>query len=61
MVKNHTDLNSFVENTDKNRLKNEDLGINYQGEGETARTGEINEFQPKDRINTDFVEGENQI
>lgn len=54
----HTDLNSFVENTDKKQVKNEDLGINYQGEGETPRTGEINEFQPKDRINTDFVEGE---
>lgn len=54
----HTDLNSFVENTDKKSVKNEDLGINYQGEGETARTGEINEFQPKDRINTDFIEGE---
>lgn len=54
----HTDLNNFVENTDKKPVKNEDLGINYQGEGETARTGEINEFQPKDRINTDFVEGE---
>lgn len=54
----HTDLNSFVENTDKKQVKNEDLGINYQGEGETARTGEINEFQPKDRINTDFIEGE---
>lgn len=54
----HTDLNSFVENTDKKQVKNEDLGINYQGGGETARTGEINEFQPEDRINTDFVEGE---
>ena len=54
----HTDLNSFVENTDKKQVKNEDLGINYQGESETARTGEINEFQPKDRINTEFVEGE---
>lgn len=54
----HTDLNSFVENTNKKQVKNEDLGINYQGEGETTRTGEINEFQPKDRINTDFVEGE---
>lgn len=54
----HTDLNSFVENADKKQVKNEDLGINYQGEGETARTGAINEFQPKDRINTDFVEGE---
>ena len=54
----HADLNSFVENTDKKSVKNEDLGINYQGEGETARTGEINEFQPKDRINIDFVEGE---
>nr|DAK19580.1 MAG TPA: Type I restriction enzyme Methylase [Caudoviricetes sp.] len=54
----HTDLNSFVENTDKKPVKNEDLGINYQGESETARTGEINEFQPKDRINTDLVEGE---
>ena len=54
----HTDLNSFVENTDKKQVKNEDLGINYQGESEAARTGEINEFQPKDRINTDFVEGE---
>lgn len=54
----HTDLNSFVENSDKKQVKNEDLGINYQGEGETTRTGEINEFQPKDRINTDFVEGE---
>ena len=54
----HTDLNSFVENTDKKQVKNEDLSTNYQGEGETARTGEINEFQPKDRINTDFVEGE---
>lgn len=54
----HADLNSFAEDTDKKLVKNEDLGINYQGEGETARTGEINEFQPKDRINTDFVEGE---
>jgi lytic transglycosylase, catalytic len=54
----HTYLNSFVENTDKKSVKNEDLGINYQGESETTRTGEINEFQPKDRINTDFVEGE---
>lgn len=54
----HTDLNSFVENTNKKQVKTDDLGINYQGEGETARTGEINEFQPKDRINTDFVEGE---
>lgn len=52
----HTDLNSFVENTDKKQVKTDDLGINYQGE--TARTGEINEFKPKDRINTDFVEGE---
>lgn len=54
----HSDLNSLVENTDKKSAKNEDLGINYQGEGETARTGEINEFQPKDRMNTEFVEGE---
>lgn len=54
----HTDLNSFIENTDKKSVKNEDLGINYQGESETARTSEINEFQPKDRINTDFIEGE---
>lgn len=54
----HSDLNSLVENTDKKSVKNEDLGINYQGESETARTGEINEFQPKDRINIDFVEGE---
>ena len=54
----HTDLNSFVENTEKKSVKNDDLGINYQGEGETARTGEINEFQPKDRINIDFVENE---
>lgn len=54
----HTDLNSFVENTDKKQVKTDDLGINYQGESETARTGEINEFQPKDRVNTDFVEGE---
>lgn len=54
----HTDLNSFVESTDKKQVKNEDLGINYQGEGETTRTGEINEFQPKDRINTDFVDSE---
>lgn len=54
----HTNLNSFVENTEKKSVKNDDLGINYQGEGETARTGEINEFQPKDRISTDFVENE---
>lgn len=54
----HTDLNSFVENTDKKQVKTDDLGINYQGESETASTGEINEFQPKDRINTEFVEGE---
>lgn len=54
----HSDLNSLVENTDKKLDKNEDLGINYQGEGETPRTGEINEFQPKDRMNTEFVEGE---
>ena len=53
----YTDLNSFVENTDKKQVKTDDLGINYQGDGETTRTGEINEFQPKDRINTDFVEG----
>lgn len=54
----HTDLNSFVENTDKKQVKTDDLGINYQGESETARTGEINELQPEKRINTDFVEGE---
>lgn len=54
----HTNLNSFVENTEKKSVKNDDLGINYQGEGETARTGEINEFHPKDRISTDFVENE---
>lgn len=54
----HTNLNSFVENTEKKSVKNDDLGINYQGESETARTGEINEFQPKDRINTDFAESE---
>lgn len=54
----HTNLNSFVENTEKKSVKNDDLGINYQGEGETARTGEINEFQHKDRISTDFVENE---
>lgn len=54
----HTDLNSFVENTDKKQVKTDDLGINYQGEGETTRTGEINELQPENRINTDFVEGE---
>ena len=54
----HTDLNSFVENTENKSVKNEDLGINYQGEGETARTGEINEFKPESRINTEFVEGE---
>lgn len=54
----HTDLNSFVENTEKKSVKNDDLGINYQGESETVRTGEINEFQPKERINTDFAEGE---
>jgi hypothetical protein len=54
----HTDLNSFVENTENKLVKNEDLGINHQGEGETARTGEINEFQPKNRINAEFVESE---
>nr|DAI36747.1 MAG TPA: Type I restriction enzyme Methylase [Caudoviricetes sp.] len=54
----HADLNSLIENTDKKTVKNEELGTNYQGEGETARTGEINEFQPKDRMNTEFVEGE---
>lgn len=54
----HTDLNSFVENTEKKSVKNDDLGINYQSEGETARTGEINEFQPKNRMNTEFVESE---
>lgn len=54
----HTNLNSFVENTEKKSVKNDDLGINYQGEGETARTGEINDFQPEDRINTDFIDSE---
>lgn len=54
----HTDLNSFVENTENKSVKNDDLGINYQGEGEKARTGEINEFKPENRINTGFVEGE---
>lgn len=54
----HADLNSLIENAENKPVKNEDLGINYQGEGETTRTGEINEFQPKDRINTDFVEGD---
>lgn len=54
----HSDLNSLVENTDKKSVKNEDLGINYQGEGETARTGEINEFRSENRMNTEFVEGE---
>ncbi len=42
----------------KNGVKNEDLGINYRDEGRKRPAGEINEFQPKDRINTDFVEGE---
>jgi hypothetical protein len=54
----HSDLNSLVENTDKKSVKNEDLGINYQGEGETDRTGEINEFRSENRMNTEFVEGE---
>lgn len=54
----HSDLNSLIENTDKKLDKNEDLGINYQGEGETARTGEINEFRSENRMNTEFVEGE---
>lgn len=54
----HTDLNSFVENTENKSVKNEDLGINYQGEGETPRTGEINEFPTENRMNTEFVEGE---
>lgn len=54
----HSDLNSLVENTDKKLDKNEDLGINYQGEGETPRTGEINEFRSENRMNTEFVEGE---
>lgn len=54
----HADLNSFVENTENKSVKNEYLGINYQGEGETARTGEINEFKPENRMNTEFVEGE---
>lgn len=54
----HADLNSLVENTDKKLDKNEDLGINYQGEGETTRTGEINEFRSENRMNTEFVEGE---
>lgn len=57
----HTDLNSFVETGDKKAVKNEDLGINYQGEGETGHTGEINEFQPKDRIITDFVDTEKAV
>lgn len=54
----HTDLNTFVETGDKKAVKNEDLGINYQGEGETARTGEINEIPTENRMNTEFVEGE---
>jgi hypothetical protein len=54
----HSDLNSLIENTDKKSVKNEDLGINYQGEGETSRTGEINEFRSENRMNTEFVEGE---
>ena len=54
----HADLNSLIENTDKKSVKNEDLGINYQSEGETARTGEINELRSENRINTEFVEGE---
>lgn len=51
----HIDLNSFVENKS---VKNEDLGINYQSEGEKARTGEINDFRSENRMNTEFVEGE---
>ena len=54
----HTNLNSFVENTEKKSVKNDDLGINYQGEGETARTGEINDFRTENRMNTEFVDGE---
>lgn len=54
----HTDLNTFVENGDKKAVKNEDLGINYQGEGETARTGEINELPTENRMNIEFVESE---
>ena len=54
----HTDLNSFIENTEKKSVKNDDLGINYQGEGEKARTGEINDFRTENRMNTEFVDGE---
>lgn len=54
----HADLNSFVENTDKKLDKNDDLGINYQGEGKTASTGEINEFRSENRMNTEFAEDE---
>ena len=54
----NTDLNSFVENTENKSVKNDDLGINYQGEGEKARTGEINDFRTENRMNTEFVEGE---
>lgn len=54
----HTDLNSFVENTEKKSVKNDDLGINYQGEGEMARTGEINDFRTENHINTEFAKGE---
>lgn len=54
----HTDLNSFIENTEKKSVKNDDLGINYQSEGETARTGEINDFRTENRMNNEFVEGE---
>ena len=51
-------MNSFIENTEKKSVKNDDLGINYQGEGEKARTGEINDFHTENRMNTEFVEGE---
>lgn len=54
----HTDLNSFVENTENKSVKKDDLGINYQGEGEKARTGEINDFHTENRMNAEFVEGD---
>lgn len=54
----HTDLNSFVENTENKSVKNDDLGITYQGEGEKARTGEINDFHTENRMNAEFVEGD---
>lgn len=55
------DLNSFIENDTKKVVKSDDLGIKYREATETGHTGDINELQSENRMNTEFAEGEKPV